>query len=423
MGASFSVRFANIYMHQFFTKFFQNANFTKPKFIARLIDDIFFTWDDSRENLDLLISQLNSHHHTIKFEPIVSKDEVHFLDTTVYIDKSDFTMHTKLYRKPTYRVQYLHYQSNHPRHVKRAIPYSQALRYKRIIDDDEILQKELNTLKNYFQQRNYSDKLIDEEIQKIHTIDRQNTLIYKTKEQKRQNFMKFTKDGAFLPLIVTYDPRVAAEIRLTIRDEWIKLLENNQTLRKIFANSTPQIVFKRGRTLANALIKAKYTGGNRISHSGDQELAAESQPRSEPCHKQFCKCCKEIENKNSFKSSTTKKAYELQTPMNCDSENVIYLITCTRCYKQYVGQTERRLKDRLNAHRSNIKRAVNTAVGIHFNNTHHTIGNLRIIPIENVNDQNTRLGREQFWIKELKTKYPLGLNHYPIDNPPRATRS
>ena len=182
-------------------------------------------------------------------------------------------------------------------------------------------------------------------------------------------------------------------------------------------------MFKRGRTLANALIKAKYTGGNRISHSGDQALVAENQPRSEPCHKQFCKCCKEIENKNSFKSSTTKKAYELQTPMNCDSENVIYLITCTRCYKQYVGQTERRLKDRLNAHRSNIKRAVNTAVGIHFNNTHHTIGNLRIIPIENVNDQNTRLGREQFWIKELKTKYPLGLNHYPIDNPPRATRT
>ena len=132
--------------------------------------------------------------------------------------------------------------------------------------------------------------------------------------------MKFTKDGTFLPLLVTYDPRIAAEIRVTMRDEWTKLLENSEKLRKTFANSTPQIVFKRGRTLANALIKAKYTGGNRISHSGDQALVAENQPRSEPCHKQFCKCCKEIENKNSFKSSTTKKAYELQTPMNCDSE-------------------------------------------------------------------------------------------------------
>ena len=105
----------------------------------------------------------------------------------------------------------------------------------------------------------------------------------------------------------------------------------------------------------------------------------------------------------------------MQSALNCISENVIYLITCERCKQQYVGQTEQSLKDRLNAHRSNINRAIKTAVGIHFSNPHHTIHDLQIIPIEQVHNLERRLEREQFWIKELKTKYPHGLNYYPID--------
>mgnify|MGYP003449751170 FL=1 len=111
----------------------------------------------------------------------------------------------------------------------------------------------------------------------------------------------------------------------------------------------------------------------------------------------------------------TKEEFEITDEMNCNTKNVIYLVNCIKCQKQYVGQTERRLKDRLNAHRSNIKNKTQTAIAIHFNEAAHSFNNLRIIPIEIVNNPLERIKREKFWIKTLKTKYPNGLNNYPID--------
>jgi len=66
--------------------------------------------------------------------------------------------------------------------------------------------------------------------------------------------------------------------------------------------------------------------------------------------------------------------------MNCNTENVIYLIICNKCYKKYVGETKRKLKDRLNNHQSDIKLNKNTSISLHFNDINHTTDNLKIIP-------------------------------------------
>jgi hypothetical protein len=39
---------------------------------------------------------------------------------------------------------------------------------------------------------------------------------------------------------------------------------------------------------------------------------------------------------------------------DCSSTNVIYLITCNHCRFQYVGQTGRKLRDRISEHRRAI---------------------------------------------------------------------
>lgn len=59
---------------------------------------------------------------------------IHFLD--VVITNTDGILHTSVYTKPTDRKMYLHFDSRHPLHVKRAIPYSQAVRYRRNTDLD-----------------------------------------------------------------------------------------------------------------------------------------------------------------------------------------------------------------------------------------------------------------------------------------------
>lgn len=415
MGASFSVRFANVYMHKFFQNFFNKYNGEKPAFIARLIDDVFFTWDADLESLNSLINSLNSDHATIKFEPTISDKEVNFLDTIVYKLPNDSKLGTKIYRKPTYKPQYLHFKSNHPSHVKRAIPYSQALRYRRIIDNDEILNTELNKLTEFFLQRSYPKQLLESEIDKVRNVTRNDTLKYKTAQEKRENFIKFTKNGAFLPLIIIYDDRYKHTLSEIINENWQTMLNKNKKLSDVFQQSRPQIVYKKGQTISSILVRAKF-----LTHNSYTLHAAENTTdvnNIDKCLTRLCQCCKAINVNSNFMSTSTKQCHRIKTSMNCNTSGIIYLITCKHCKLQYVGETERRLKDRLNAHRSNITTKQKTAIAIHFNNYRHSYKDLQIMPIEKVlnNSKQARQEREKFWIKTLKTNYPNGLNYYPIN--------
>jgi len=137
----------------------------KPKFLGRLIDDIFFLYEYGETELLEFYNTLNNFHETIKFEINYSKDSVNFLDTTTYI--TDCKIHTKLYSKPTDKKQYLHFSSCHPAHVKKAIPYSQALRYRRIIDVDTEKNSAIDLPENKFLIRYYDKNMVRTELTKV----------------------------------------------------------------------------------------------------------------------------------------------------------------------------------------------------------------------------------------------------------------
>ena len=72
--------------------------------------------------------------------------------------------------------------------------------------------------------------------------------------------------------------------------------------------------------------------------------------------------CKHISQSSTFTSNVTKRSYEVvsnSASMTCISESVVYLITCNRCGIQYVGETGQKLRNRLNNHRSSLKRLPN----------------------------------------------------------------
>ena len=96
----------------------------------RFLDDIFFIWNHGEEELHRFFTYLNSLQSTIKFTYQFSREQINFLNTTVYIDKQTRKLKTKLYIKPTDTRSFLHYDSYHPDHTKEGIVYSQALRYR-----------------------------------------------------------------------------------------------------------------------------------------------------------------------------------------------------------------------------------------------------------------------------------------------------
>src|SRR3954466_7343942 len=77
--------------------------------------------------------------------------------------------------------------------------------------------------------------------------------------------------------------------------------------------------------------------------------------------------------------------------LDCTTRNVIYLITCTRCKMQYVGETQQQFSIRMSNHRSNIGSQVALLLSNHFNGP-CKIEHFRAQPIEKGNgDDNLKL--------------------------------
>ena len=107
--------------------------------------------------------------------------------------------------------------------------------------------------------------------------------------------------------------------------------------------------------------------------------------------------------------------------MNCRMTWLIYLLTCRKCSIQYTGKTEWPFNQRLNKYRFDELMSDAQEVGRHFSQPAHDFDtDAKFTLIEKLRnlegDKETKRKRiktiENFWIKELKTLHPDGLNEY-----------
>ena len=112
------------------------------------------------------------------------------------------------------------------------------------------------------------------------------------------------------------------------------------------------------------------------------------------------------------KSNVTGFAVEINSNVDCNSENVIYLISCRKCPEQYVGETKRKFKDRMGEHRNYVRNQVLTkATGLHFNKPGHQLSDMQVTVLEKIQneDPHFRKEREKMFISKFNTKYK-GMN-------------
>lgn len=134
------------------------------------------------------------------------------------------------------------------------------------------------------------------------------------------------------------------------------------------------------------------------------------------CGHPRCSTCQHLQCQTSFISTKTKISYPIRHHLSCTSSNIVYLITCSKCKKQYVGMTTKQLNTHLNHHKTAIFNKKRTYLHSHFNLPDHPIKNLTIqaidhIQMENESNVTSELRKlEKFWIKTLKTYQPIGLN-------------
>ena len=84
---------------------------------------------------------------------------------------------TDLFVKETNAQLFLDYNSNHPGHCTKSIPYSQALRVIERCTSPEEADSHLSNLKNKFQDRNYPEELIREQFERAGTMTAMLSLI------------------------------------------------------------------------------------------------------------------------------------------------------------------------------------------------------------------------------------------------------
>ena len=175
--------YANLFMAHFEEIFIYPRINGKSLLYLRYIDDIFLIWKGSKQELESFIAEINSVHKSIKFDVNFSKTTVNFLDTTVTINPNH-SIKTSLYQKPTDRHNFLHHKSYHPSSTKKSLPYSQALRIRRICSSIEEEKAALNKLKDQFKARGYKESLVQEAIQRAETRNRDELLQSRPKKEK-----------------------------------------------------------------------------------------------------------------------------------------------------------------------------------------------------------------------------------------------
>ena len=135
------------------------------------------------------------------------------------------------------------------------------------------------------------------------------------------------------------------------------------------------------------------------------------------CGKVRCKICKFVKTGSIFESTVEKKSFHINHSFDCDSSGVVYLITCKRCAKQYVGSTIMEFRKRFNNHKSSMNRYGKKQRGIRGEHLHAHFfeeGHLGLEDLEvqiiNVTDKRDPTKRESFWAEKINSFVPSGLN-------------
>lgn len=381
MGKRFAPALANLYLLDFDLK--ATTGFPiKPLFFWRYLDDVFFIWPGDANSLKQYESYLNSLIPNIKITLEYNTHKIPFLDTEIF--KHNDTLQTRTYFKPTDTHQLLHTDSFHPKHTFKGLLKSQLIRFKRLSSTKDDYDTTCKELFSHLTKRGYKYNIM----RKL-----QANIWHQYTDKPTDNTNNLEK----LPIIVDF-----CTIGTKLAKSYKSILNENS----FFKNYQLVTAYTNNKNLKQILVRSELT---KISNSG----------AFRGCDQSRCMTCKiHAVHADHFCNEHNKARHLINDNIYCNSTNLIYLITCRKCKSQYVGETGRSLRDRLNDHRSAIRNKIKTPISVHFNLPNHSILDLSIIPIELIKNtsmpESCRRNRERFWQLKLNTLFPHGINNTPI---------
>ena len=390
IGTKMAPSYANIFMGKLESDLLERAP-KKPILWRRFIDDIFFVWTEGEESLGEFMEFMNSFHDTIKFTFSRSSEKVNFLDVTVVFNNG--IVSTDVYSKPTDKHQYLFHTSCHPRSCKKGIPFGQALRIRRICSSNNFFEKRVSELSNYLVERGYRKDHVERQIDRARRISRADSL----RDKERVNNNR-------IPFVVTFHPALPniAEI-LHKLDPVLKSSRRCQSA----IEQVPMVAFRKPKSLKDILVHSEIT--TPVNDKGCYR-----------CGDRRCRVCDFLVESKDFKSTVTGDNFVINFNVDCNSDHVVYLLSCARCEMQYVGSTITKFRTRFNNHKSRLNahkrlttenKVKDDCIYRHFNQPDHQgLADVRVRLIDKCRNVTVLRDREAQWAYRLRSIHPLGLN-------------
>lgn len=368
MGKRFAPAYANLFMANWEEEVLTKCP-KKPLHYFRYLDDIWGVWCYSKEDFVEFIGILNSHDPSIKLKYVMDDKSIDFLDTTVYKGPSfdlSGSLDIKVFFKNTDTHALLYKTSFHPKHTFRGLIKSQLLRFYRLSTQESSFWEAVKILFGSLRKRGYSRSFLRQCLRHFHEE-------------------KLIKAEKMIPFITTYST-MSRKLNRTIKDNYQTLIKDKHILenRRIIS------AYRKNKTLRDILVRAKL-----------EPVQQATAPKLD-C---FC-VVKYVRNK------VDKTIIRINQEFTPNSENCIYMIYCSKCGKQYIGETRNSIKMRMWQHRYNIRnrKEINTPLVKHF--LFHGLEALRVAGIQ-ANSCWTHKDRrihERQWIYRLQTREPNGLN-------------
>ena len=349
MGSKASPSIANIYLYCLEKSF---LFIHKPLFYGRYIDDIYAIFVNNF-NTNLLVN----HFKYLKLNKI-SSDIINFLDLNIFFDKITNSIKFSLYIKPTQTFSYLLTSSNHPNFITKNIPKGIFIRIRRICSSITDYLYFSNKILVQLKSRGYDFSNTSKMMHTIARLNRIDLLKYKKKvdlsKDNNNVFISNIFDVNFIDFNKLLIPNIKNLATITdysdyiLNKNFIKISRMQPNLGGLTINSIPSFIFN------NCFFKYKK------------------------CMNNSCRICS-YSNDISFLYFVKKNNFflKVQNNSNCDSNSFVYIIYCNKCKCFYIGESSRKVKERLSEHIRDINNFLPflrfTSISRHFNLYGHTL--------------------------------------------------
>ena len=231
----------------------------------------------------------------------------------------------------------LRYESSHPPHCKRSLPYSHFLRLRCICRKEEEFILHVEKVKYHFAGQGYPDAILDAALDRVKLLSRDT--LFAPKPEPSPVSIDMTEEVTVYA-INTYHP-TQHDFREIIDLNW-NLLGSPGTqelfeARLIFGHRRPKNLREH---LVHAALKQPPT-------DADLPVLSQRAKEMECTSPGRCKYCPRLDINGTIKGNTDGRKFRSRVSVACRSNYLIYAIECTSCGMHFVGQTKRRLMDRM----------------------------------------------------------------------------